>query len=210
MRLRPEYGAAVMAPIAEEAFHFRVADLEREGQLDLHWELPPHWLSAALADTDATAGQGAGSARLQLFMNGAEIVVRGEAKVNVVLPCARTLDPAEYTLNPTLFLVLRRAPGAQQSGGRTRGAKAKEDDADKLLDDEDAALELYTGESVDLGPFLREQIILDLPMFPLRSDLRSKGGAAMPPPPRVSPEDRSVDPRLQPLQAIAEKLKARK
>lgn len=152
--------------------------------------------------------------------NGRDFLVRGRIRVQVVLPCARTLDDAIYDLGPELFLVLRRAQSAPQRPTRRerhQSPKAKRrQDEDALLSDEDAAQDTFSGDHITLDSFVREQILLELPMFPLRSDLRSEQATVIRPPSEDPPggasadRESDIDPRLAPLAELAEKLNPRK
>ena len=67
-------------------------------------------------------------------------------------------------------------------------------------------------EKVVLDTFVREFILLDLPMSPTVSDLPSEDKAAIPPAPSAEGSEPSapLDPRLAPLAAIAERLREHK
>src|SRR5690606_20696570 len=118
-----------------------------------------------------------------LTKNGADVLVRGTLSVTVSLPCARTLDPAIYHLKPDVFLMLTPASGgeAQRSPHRDRQKNAPRGkkptkkgswENDPVLSDDDAARDTYVGDQIVLDDFLREFILLELPMLPLREDLR--------------------------------------
>ena len=74
-----------------------------------------------------------------------------------------------------------------------------------------AAQDTYDGEQVVLDSFVREFILLDLPMTPLRSDLPLAEDAAIAPPSgsadSAAGTEQTVDPRLAPLAAIAHRLR---
>lgn len=83
--------------------------------------------------------------------------------------------------------------------------------ADPELPTEDAAKDTYDGEKIVLDGFLREFILLELPMYPRRSDLPSDPTPASPPPSKETGEaEAPVDPRLLPLAAIASRLREQK
>jgi uncharacterized protein len=202
--------------VSEATFTVSLADLER-GPKTVTWPVPRAWLERALEGTEASPTETAGEVSVELSKNGRDIVVRGRAQVEVALPCARTLDPAVYQLEPEIFLMLapaapdvmekrargRRAhaaPREAQAGGKKH---AKSESNDTPLTEEDAAKDTYSGEEIVLDPFLREFILLDLPMFPLRSDLRSAADPARGSPP-LEP-DAGPDPRLAPLAALLER-----
>jgi uncharacterized metal-binding protein YceD (DUF177 family) len=77
------------------------------------------------------------------------------------------------------------------------------------LTEDDAAEDTYTGDQVVLDEFVREFLVLELPMMPVRSDLRSEARPAIPAAPDPSDDSDSchgVDPRLRPLAEIASRL----
>ena len=63
-----------------------------------------------------------------------------------------------------------------------------------------------------LDEFVREYIILELPMAPVRSDLRAQDKPAIPAPPEdaIADAGKQIDPRLAPLAAVAVRLKHEK
>jgi uncharacterized metal-binding protein YceD (DUF177 family) len=74
---------------------------------------------------------------------------------------------------------------------------------------EDAAEDVYHGETIELDTLVREFLILELPMMPLRSDLRFEEMPAISATPGVTVSDDAdrIDPRLRPLAEIASRLK---
>ena len=83
-----------------------------------------------------------------------------------------------------------------------------------MLSDELAAQDSYDGEQVVLDPFVREFILLDLPMNVMRTDLPPAPDAAIAPPSESSDSshaaEQPLDPRLAPLAAIASRLRQNK
>jgi uncharacterized protein len=77
-----------------------------------------------------------------------------------------------------------------------------------VLDDETAGRDTFDGHEVVLDDFAREFLILDLPMFPRRSDLPTDSPAANPPLPADSQVggDKPLDPRLSPLAELKSRL----
>jgi uncharacterized protein len=220
--------------VSNPVFVIPLADLER-GAKHASWKIPIEWLRHALADTEATP-QADGTLELELTKTGRDVMVRGQAHVEVSMPCSRTLDPVELTLDPEIFLLLaqaqpatpavaphrrtRRRPGQDHKPGRGRMAGGGDEPAgEEALNPEDAARDTFVGEQITLDPFIREFIVLELPMFPMRSDLPSDAPAAIAP---ASPgtdrnqagpqgsEPRPIDPRLAPLAEIASRLKSDK
>lgn len=210
-----------------------VADVER-GPRTVTFTLDEAWLREALEGTEATPKR-AGSATLELSKSGREIMVRGRAEAALSMPCVVTLDPLDIDLNPEIFLMLAPAaseptgkPGrsekkrsvagatgkeppveARGTAARKRGAK-EDDEEGELLDDSTAARDTFEGSQIELDSFIREFLLLELPMFPRRSDLPSSPGPANGPrlvEPESSEQEPAIDPRLQPLAALRSRLR---
>ncbi len=174
----------------------------------------------------------AGQLAVHVTRTGRDYVVLGRLSAEVVFRCARTMEPTTYDLSADLTLLLRRGANPEQASKapsrserhRTRAQKKAEPDDE--LSDEDVAADTFTGDQIVLDEFVREQLLLEFPMFPLRSDLRSAGSAAIGPAPEnpeaiaaeisgsnptVSDdaERATLDPRLAPLLDIANELAAK-
>jgi uncharacterized protein len=223
--------------VSQPLFTVPLADVERN-DVSLQWPIPPEWIDTHLADTEAKSQGRTGLLTATLAKNGREVLVQAQAKVDVVMPCARTLDPVPLTLEPQIYLLLapRTGPSAAprakpavtaatpskakpvaaadkkhgKKRGNTRDNQAAADESDATLSDDDAARDTFEGDRIVLDDFVREHIVLELPLFPLRSDLRSEDSPAIGPPANSPKAPRSVDPRLAPLAAIADKLRAQK
>lgn len=146
----------------------------------------------------------------------------------MTVPCARTLDPVDVDLDSEIFLLLapagprpegtarrprkQRQPAPKQ--GEQKGKTSKKSaEAAEALEEADAARDTYGSEEVVLDDFVREFLLLELPMFPLRADLRSDGAPAISTPLETQnpePVTRDIDPRLAPLAAIASRLSEKK
>ncbi len=81
-------------------------------------------------------------------------------------------------------------------------------DESPVLDDETAGQDTYEGHEIVLDDFVREFLVLELPMFPRRSDLPTDEPAANPPLPADSQPggDKPLDPRLSPLADLKSRL----
>ncbi len=252
-------------PHSTQSFVVPVRDLD-DGPKHLAGEITVEWLRTALENTEATPGERPGELDVELSKNGAEVLVRGRARVEVVVPCARTLAPITLSLTPEIFLLLRRAApqpraslassesaakASRSSGERAGGRRPRErgphkhrpHDREKrparhhgsgggwahtpVLDERDAAEDTYDGEQIILDSYVREFILLELPMFPVRQDLPSlpvdaRGAApgsgseqesASPETSSVGPRGAPVapiDPRLAPLVELKERLGQKK
>jgi uncharacterized metal-binding protein YceD (DUF177 family) len=212
--------------VSKPVFVVPVADLER-GPRTVTFTLDEAWLRHALEGTDATP-RGAASATVELSKSGRDVMVRGRLNAALSMPCVVTLDPLDITVNPEIFLMLAPAssepsakPGkkarregsngtpaeARSSAARKRGAK-NELEEEEELDPHTAARDTFEGSQIELDPFFREFLLLELPMFPRRSDLPSTEGPAIGPPSVTSEgQEPVIDPRLQPLAALRSRLR---
>jgi hypothetical protein len=107
------------------------------------------------------------------------------------------------------------SPGSDDKSGNERRARGKNLDKSEghwadtpVLDDETAGQDTYEGHEIVLDGFAREFLILELPMFPRRSDLPTDRAAANPPLPADSQPggDKPIDPRLSPLAELKSRL----
>jgi uncharacterized metal-binding protein YceD (DUF177 family) len=220
---KPRY-VVPTAVTPRHAFSVKVADLEY-GDREIDEEIPVSWLEKALAGSEATPRGRPGRLSATVAKSGRDVMVRGRATAAVSMPCSRTLDPVDVDLDVEIFLLLTPAsPGPFRGEKRPRKQKTtapkkvekegrkgpKVDAREESLDDSDAARDTYDGEDVVLDDFVREFLVLELPMFPLRPDLRSDEPTGICEPPLTeAPAGQSgkeIDPRLAPLAAIASRL----
>jgi uncharacterized metal-binding protein YceD (DUF177 family) len=213
-----------------------VADLER-GPKHVEFTLSEAWLRRALEDTDASISA-PGKLEVTLSKNGEEVLVRGSLAVDLTLPCVVTLDPVPVPVRTEVLLMLAPKPGAAPvvaaGTGRRRGPRPGKAGADAgtdapepkpgrgksagkaeghweetpVLSDEQAGQDTYDGHEIVLDQFTREFLILELPMFPRRSDLPTEASAANPPLPADSRPggEKPLDPRLSPLAELKSRL----
>jgi uncharacterized metal-binding protein YceD (DUF177 family) len=218
----------------EEAPQFSIplADLDY-GEKEIDEEIPPAWLARAFQGSEAVPREKPGRLSVTVSKSGREVMVRGSAQAYVTMPCARTLDPVDYDLSPDIFLLLgppteapRPSPknkpkhgpetakkGAPRKPGTPSDRKKREEEV--VLPEEEAARDTYDADRVTLDPFIREFFLLELPMVPLREDLRSGATPAIERPLEPAPagqpaHEAAIDPRLAPLAAIASRLRAKK
>jgi uncharacterized metal-binding protein YceD (DUF177 family) len=214
-----------------------VADLER-GPKHVEFGLSEAWLRRALEGTDASVSapgklevtlskNGAdvlvrGMVQADLTMPC--VVTLAPVPVPVRTEILLMLSPQTSAAAAAPGTGRRRAP--RPGKGAEKGADATEKTAERpgrsktvgkadghweetpILTDETAGRDTYDGHEVVLDDFAREFLILELPMFPRRSDLPTEQSAANPPLPADSlPEgDKPLDPRLSPLAELKSRL----
>lgn len=214
---------ATVAAVSTRHFTVAVRDLE-DGPKSLSFPLGDGFLRAVYEGTDVSWTE-PGTAEVELTKSGRQVLVRGRLRLDVTMPCARTLVPVPIALRPEIFLMLsetsgegavrRHRPRKKQRPGKAGAPNTSEKPGKKAyrpwvddpeLSDRESATDTYDGEEVVLDEFFREFLLLDLPMFPVASDLPTDANAAIPRPPAEKGET-PVDPRLAPLAAIAARLR---
>ena len=218
-------------------FSVPLADLDR-GEREIDEKIPREWLRRALEGSEAEPRDEPGRLTVTVSKSGRDVMVRGVARAYVTMPCARTLDPVDFDLRADIFLLLAPSSGAaarpahlarkptaaakrpakaagppsKHKGKAPRERRKREEEA--ALPEEEAARDTYEGDRVNLDPFVREFLLLELPMVPLREDLRSEETPAIERALEPAPERRqaqeAIDPRLAPLADIASRLRAKK
>jgi len=209
--------------VSKPQFVVALPDLER-GPKEVSWRLDRGWVRHVLEGTDAVPADEDGTLHVELSKTGREVMVRGELEVALSMPCSRTLEPVPVSLKSGIFLLLAPAAGHEAA----RGSRARHSDRsgtkprmahktskargagwadDPVLRDDDAARDTYSGEEIVLDPFVREFILLELPMVPLQNGLPSAEMATTAGSSREAPGERPVDPRLLPLVEIANRMR---
>jgi uncharacterized protein len=167
-------------------FSISVHDLDAAGR-QLRLPVRAAWMRGALEATEVDPTLDDGQLDLRLSKSGADVVVRGTLQADLIVPCARCLGPAKVAVREELG-VLALAPAS------TRSARGKHaGDLDDGPDDVDTIG--YDGDSLVLDEWIRDELLLGVPMIPLCSEAC----------PGISPQAvdssarASVDPRMQPL-----------
>ena len=210
--------------MSSSRFVVSVADLEN-GPKEVSFTLSEAWLRDVLEPAGASP-RGPGSVTLELAKQGHEVMVRGHAQFSATLPCVVTLDPVDFDLRPEIFLMLEPGPavrrGSETSGQKKRpgASKAPPDQrvpqrkrrsADaaeaELAGEEEAVKDTFQGDEIVLDDFVREFLILELPLYPRRPDLPSPEESIVSRPLAGPTGEPSIDPRLEPLAKIAERLR---
>jgi uncharacterized protein len=124
------------------------------------------------------------------------VIVRGTLKADLIVPCARCLEPARVAVNESIgALVVPATEGRESSGVK---------DDDDLAPDQ-ADLIPYDGETVVLDDLIRDELLLGIPMIPLCSEgctgIRRAQPADAPP---ALPD--TVDPRFGALMRLKKPL----
>jgi uncharacterized protein len=131
---------------------YKIKDIPADG-LVVDQELARSLLADALAGTEADLDATTGHVHVELSKDRDDnVFANGELKALVTMPCALCLGPALVKVSSRIKLTFV-APGADED--------EPGEGADPL---DDVDVTAHDGEEVDLGAFLREQIILALPI----------------------------------------------
>jgi len=189
-------------------FVYPIKDLQN-GLQEINAPLSTDWLRAVLSDTELEpAPQPAGEVQVRVSMSGKDVVVRGTVQATVIMECGRCLTRIPVLVQGELSLLLTPAKAAPVAEGKaSRAGQASKDrpkkrrgsDAELEFGADDADSDTYTGDEVVLDGFLREAILLELPIFPLCSEECPGIGAVPLQPAQPADQPPSLDPRLAPL-----------
>jgi uncharacterized protein len=91
------------------------------------------------------------------------VVVRGTLTAEVIVPCARCLEPARIVVREPLSALF--VPGGASSSSHRRDER----DEDEAASDE-ADVVPYDGETIVMDALVRDEILLGIPMIPLCSE----------------------------------------
>jgi uncharacterized metal-binding protein YceD (DUF177 family) len=107
----------------------------------------------------------------------------------------------------------KREAGPERAGrSKSLGKPEGHWEETAILTDQEAGRDTFDGHEVVLDGFVREFLILELPMFPRRSDLPTDPTPANPPLPADSQAsgEKPLDPRLSPLAELKSRLEKMK
>lgn len=144
------------------------------------------WMREALQETHVQTGVDDGTLELRLSRSGDDVVVRGSMRADLIVPCARCLEPASVVIREPLSALF--VPDAAM-----RETRAGDDDGDLSPDQDDVIP--YDGDTVVLDSLVRDELLLGIPMIPLCSE----GCTGISPRSDEQPAEASIDPRLRPL-----------
>ncbi|MDI1434178.1 MULTISPECIES: YceD family protein [Polyangium] len=203
-------------------FAIPAGDIDAAGR-SIAADLPVAWLDEQLSDCEMRGAE-VGHVSGRLSRSGADIVVRGRVHAVLQAPCARCLETTKIDVDAEMSLLLKpaapamlaqkadekraaaQAKKAAEGSPKTETGKGKRAPKEKELPEyefssDEAEVDVYDGETVVLDGFIREAILLEMPIFPLCSEAcpgirpaspEAVEGGAEPP----------IDPRLAPLGAL--------
>jgi uncharacterized protein len=173
--------------VPEHEYAVPIGDLDAGGK-SLSFPIRVAWLRGAFEGTQVAPSDRDGEVAVRVSKSGNDVVVRGTLRVDLVVPCARCLEPARVTIaEPLSALYVPRSALGRGPGDHGDG----DDDASAA----EADLLPYDGETVVLDDLVRDELLLAVPMIPLCSE----GCPGISPHSGQPSAPASIDPRLRPL-----------
>jgi uncharacterized protein len=176
-------------------FVIPIQDLKEVGK-DYAFRLERPWLDSALTGTPLSAdpAQPAGELEVHAQRNGREVLVDGPIRVQLQAECCRCLEPFPLVVDARLTALFSPGEELQHSGP----VELTAEDLDRAV---------FDGDEVILDDLVREQLVLECPMQPVCSP--DCQGIQIPE--HIRPKDSdfakpTVDPRLEPLMRLKDKL----
>ena len=172
-------------------FVLNVLDIDEAGK-DYEFPVRQAWLAEALAGTGVRAtGVVDGRFEVHAHAQGSDVVITGRVSTSIVTECARCLEDAAIVVD---------APVASFLSARGDAYRPVPDEQE--LTPEDLDREFFSGDRIVLDLFVREQILLEVPIKPLCAE--GCDGIAVPaavagPRDLDDTAEGGVDPRLAPL-----------
>lgn len=134
---------------------FQIIDIKDEG-LNLTFDLDAEQTNALLNDPrkEIQSGPGGLHVQVQVRMVQDTILLRGDVEIQLMATCVRCLGEKALTMQLALDEALFPRPD--------HPTEAEEVE----LESEDLDMAFYEGSEVDLEPFVRELIFLEVPAYP--------------------------------------------
>lgn len=174
-------------------FTIPVTDLDAGGKA-YAFEVRPSWVRGALEEHEAKASDKTGKLAVRASKSGNDVVVHGTLDAELVVPCARCLEPFSLPLRAELSVLYVPAASLRNPEGEEEYEFTSEE-ADTLP---------YDGEAVVLDDLVRDELLLELPMIPLCSEA-CPGMSPAPGVDAAEATEKPVDPRLAPLMRFGAK-----
>jgi uncharacterized protein len=153
-----------------------VGDLDAGGK---HFTFPLRaaWIRGVLEEHEATAAGADGELDVRASRSGNDVVVHGTLTADLTVPCARCLTPVPLPIAQPLSLLfvpgkVIAPPVAPKAQAEKREPKKKRraDLEEYEISAEDADTLPYDGEIILLDDIVRDELILETPIFPLCSE----------------------------------------
>jgi uncharacterized protein len=158
----------------EHEFSIPVRDLDAAGK-PFRFALRTTWMRGALEGTEVQPAGADGSLDVRVSKSGTDVVLRGKLAAELVLPCARCLEPARVSVKQDLsalavLMSKMREEGRRKGASRARDASPARGGEQEEESPPDADMIAYDGETLVLDDLVRDELLLAVPMIPLCSE----------------------------------------
>jgi uncharacterized protein len=177
-------------------FFVPARDLDAAGKRFLFAVRAP-WIRGAVEGTGIESSGRDGELDLRASKSGADVLVRGTLTAEVLVPCARCLQPARVVVRESLSALF--VP--ESASSRSRHEAGHESWEEDEVDADEADVIPYDGEAVVMDDLVRDEILLGIPMIPLCSE----ACAGIRPETSEAAAEHGIDPRLRPLLGLTRK-----
>jgi uncharacterized protein len=185
-------------------FEIKVTELDA-GSREYDFPIRAAWLVETMPEVppdDHAVATSDGTLHIVADKSGADVLVRGEAKATLYVPCGRCLAPARVDCDAQIAVLL------SPRGDTVRPPADEEDD----LSPDEMETEHFSGDEIRLDDLVREHLVLEIPMQPLcRPDcpgIEVPEAIRGPKHLEAHPSAPDIDPRLAPLLAMSKGKKA--
>jgi uncharacterized protein len=121
--------------------------------------VPREWCADALRDADAQPADEEGRLEVEVTHAGSDFLVRGSVQVRLDATCVRCLRPTPIAIDAPISVLYVAGPIVE-------AARTEEDEDDEPAPDEGPDVEHYQGTKLILDPYVRDTILLEIPMNP--------------------------------------------
>ena len=128
---------------------FKINQIGDEG-LALNVPITAEWLAAACPDLDARPAASGIALRGRLTKSGDDYLLQGEVRGLLETTCGRCLEPAQLVIDAPLTVTFVAGGDAEDEGA-----------------DDDPEVVAFTGNEIDVGDDVRDEILLAIPLSPL-------------------------------------------
>lgn len=175
-----------------QEFLIPTSELDAGGR-EYSFPLRAPWVRGVFEAHEATTSGKDGRVEVRASKSQGDVIVHGTLEADLVVPCARCLEPTQIALQSELSVLY--VPASQLKGKEGEDEELAGEDADTLP---------FSGETVVLDDLIRDELLLGVPMIPLcREDCPGMAPAPNQEGEGKGEDAKPIDPRLAPLLAFS-------
>ncbi|MDI7268187.1 MAG: DUF177 domain-containing protein [Myxococcota bacterium] len=128
------------------------------------FHLSRDWCFRAFADCDVAPLDEPGLLEVVVGRTGAGYLVRGHVRVALAATCVRCLEPTPVSVDTRFDVLFEPGKPGHDDGDAEREAPEDEEDEEQVSDGSD--VERFMGRTFALDKYVRDTVLLELPMNP--------------------------------------------